>query len=32
MTSEQAGEKITERILELTPSADEKKITKFIKG
>jgi hypothetical protein len=27
-----AAEKITKRILELNPSADEKKIIKFIKG
>ena len=32
MTAEEAEEKITERISELNPSADEKKIIKFIRG
>jgi hypothetical protein len=32
ITADEAEEKITERILELNPPADEKKIIKFIKG
>jgi hypothetical protein len=32
LSADEAEEKITERILKLNPSADEKKIIKFIKG